>query len=384
MVSEVCSAPANADHLQRFYAEDGPDGYRADGWFLSWRKAWSLLCHLAVAAPRRPWRAREPDAPPPGAPNLYESGAIADIVMPRAALADAVSTRLGHVYRSGFTLNFLFSALAVMAGLGAVFAWQDPAIKAACVAAELGFIALIVLITQRGGAVRAWHERWLETRRLAEMLRQSRDLALVGAANTMPPRAELPWTAWYARATLRETGLPPAIADPAWLQSVLDHAIAHTIDGQIAYHRSAKVRSLGIHHGLDRIGIWLFGITVAFGLAYLAAFSLVSAAHVHDGFWYGAFKEMLKPAVTFVSAGFPALGAALYGIRAQADLETTAARSAATARALSDIRNRMLAERENPEFAAVRALLAEAAETMLGDLNDWRHIHKHRPLVIPA
>ena len=96
------------------------------------------------------------------------------------------------------------------------------------------------------------------------------------------------------------------------------------------------------------------------------------------------FEHWVKPAVMLCSAGFPALGAALYGIRAQGDYDASASRSEATARALVAVRGRIVDALRNPDFVLLRGLFAEAAEIMQSDLSDWRQIYRHRPITIPA
>ena len=223
---------------------------------------------------------------------------------------------------------------------------------------ELGFIGVVLRLTQIGRR-RAWHRRWLETRRLAELLRVAAALAPAGGGPPIAPGegpdAEGAWTEWYARSSLREVHVPDLTADPDHLRAMADGFVAGLIDGQIRYHRENTTRLLALHHGLDRIGMMLFWATFAIGVAFVvsvASFKAVQWLGIVD-FEHGRFHEefhrlheifehWVKPAVMLCSAGFPALGAALYGIRAQGDYDASASRSEATARALVAVRGRIV------------------------------------------
>jgi hypothetical protein len=191
--------------------------------------------------------------------------------------------------------------------------------------------------------------------------------------------------------------VPHATADPDHLREMANGFVADLIDGQIRYHQENTSRLLALHHGLDRIGMKLFWATFAIGVAFVVAVASVKAAQWLGGvdFEHGRFHQefhrlheifehWVKPAVFLCSAGFPALGAALYGIRAQGDYDASASRSEATARVLVAVRGRILDALREPDFVLLRGLFAEAAEIMQSDLSDWRQIYRHRPITIPA
>ena len=130
--------------------------------------------------------------------------------------------------------------------------------------------------------------------------------------------------------------------------------------------------------------MFLFGATLLICVMFLVAEATLEFSLVHNELAHGFLRQWIKPAVTLASAGLPALGAALYGIRAQGDYEASASRSEATARKLLAVRERVLAAREASDIAVLRDLFAEAAEIMQTDLSDWRQIYRHRPIALPA
>ncbi len=121
----------------------------------------------------------------PAAANLRER--IGAVLAPRHAWADTLAVHYSHLYRSAYVLCYFLSAVAVFIALGTVFIHDDPqtparevlGTKAIFVTCELIVIGTIILIVWRG-LNRRWHERWLNYRALAEMLRHGRFLAYVG------------------------------------------------------------------------------------------------------------------------------------------------------------------------------------------------------------
>ena len=151
LVGSLVAPPSDRSGLDRFLSEGGPDGAARDGRILGW---WRFTGRL-------PAFARAFGGKPHDAGRLPEVGADRNKMGPgeamlhdRYATADAISTHLGNVYRSAFTLVFLASAFAVLAGLAGVFWWHDPVVKASFVVLELGFIGVVLRLTQIGRQAR--------------------------------------------------------------------------------------------------------------------------------------------------------------------------------------------------------------------------------------
>jgi hypothetical protein len=82
---------------------------------------------------------------------------------------------------------------------------------------------------------------------------------------------------------------------------------------------------------------------------------------------------------TLVSAGFPALGTAVFGIRFQADFGGDALRSLATADTLEQIDQQL---RRDVSLSRAADLAEQAARIMLGDLDEWRLVNQQRDLSV--
>ena len=144
------------------------------------------------------------------------------------------------------------------------------------------------------------------------------------------------WVSWYARASARELGLPKAHFDPAYLRKIRD-AMVDLIDEQVAYHKGNAHAMAHANHRLHHAGDYLFIGTIIACVAYLA----VSFATGKPGSILGVGMTEL---VTFCTALFPALAAALYGIRMQGDFAATGERSSVIARQLEQLRHELLAD----------------------------------------
>jgi len=282
--------------------------------------------------------------------------------------ADRLAQHFAQSYRSGHVLNFLLGAVAVLLGLAGLLL---PSLKLWFAVAELAAIAGFVANT-RVGVAREWHRRWLDYRQLAERLRPMRSLKLLGAAapparleKDRPPR----WLDWYAAAVWRASGCAPGRL--AAIEPLLQFIVAEELHPQIAYHEAAARQMRVLDRRLQRIGTALFVATLLSCLLFVTG--TLTAQE-----WVLANSD----AFVALSAGLPALGAAIFGIRVQGEFDGSAERSATTAESLAEI----VAALERDEIQLPRAvnLVEGAAATMFADLGQWRLAYHHRELEMPG
>jgi hypothetical protein len=329
----------------------------------------------------------------PQANDLRER--LIGILLPRAAWADALAVHYSHLYRSAYVLAYALAALAVFIGVATVFIHDDPqvpanrvlAVKALFTGLELVVIGAIVALVWLGRG-RGWHRRWLDYRALAELLRHGRFLAFTaefGAIDQRRPKAAMHWTIWYSRATMREIGIPTATLDAPYQQGLLRATLAEEIAGQrgqLAYHAANRKEAHRIDHVLHLAGTACFLLTAAILLAYLAAFAVESAFGIAS---LEKFLLSAKPYLTFGSASLPALGAAVAGIRAHADFEGSAERSARMVERLERLKDeyaRALAQDLTLETTA--DLLIATTGALSEDLSAWQEFYGRKRLVLPA
>jgi hypothetical protein len=288
---------------------------------------------------------------------------------------DHLSVRYAQIYRSAYVFNFAASAFAVLLALLGVL--MSLEVKAWLVACEIAIILSILLVLRAGGK-RQWHRRWLEYRRLAETLRHIRLLAPTASA----ARLERPgnragrvygWVSWYARAVEREVPIPNIATNEDYLAAIRDAVRTAEIEGQIAYNlRNAHV----MHEAGERLhiaGTILFGATLVICVAFLIVY--IMDPH-HE------IAEKTREWAVFLTALLPAVGAAISGIRAQADFQTVADRSSETARNLIAL-DKALAD-EKLQFALLSDRIEKVVDVLMADNTEWHVMFSTRPLSLPA
>jgi hypothetical protein len=149
----------------------------------------------------------------------------------------------------------------------------------------------------------------------------------------------------------------------------LAHAIgAHEIAPQVSYHESNSSQIHKLDHRLGVIGLVLFLATVVVSFATLVGMAIEAQWVTSYGDWF-----------TLVSAGFPALGTAIFGIRFQADFGGDAVRSQSAANALRSIGREL---QSGVPLARSADLVEQAARLMLEHLDEWRLINQQRDLSV--
>ena len=163
-----------------------------------------------------------------------EAGYVAKVetaILRRFAWADGVSAELSDTYRGGMIANFLLAPIAIIGGIAYLpFASSDA--KWVFALFELVVLAAVLAITLTGQK-RRWHERWFETRRVAEYLRHAPILLLLGVARApgrWPLGTETSWPEWYGRHALRNVGLPQLVLTQAYLRRAVDELLHDHVD----------------------------------------------------------------------------------------------------------------------------------------------------------
>jgi hypothetical protein len=283
--------------------------------------------------------------------------------------ADRLATHFAQTYRSGHIFNFVLGGFAVCLGLAAFMA---PHLKFEEAAFEL-LITFAIILNAQIGTRQQWHRRWLDYRQLAERLRPMRSLKLLGIAAPDPPGTEtnpVPkrWIDWYASGIWRAMGCPSGSIDQA-CAARLGKAIAeHEVEPQVGYHERNSTQIEMLDKRLEQTGMVLFVATLLVSVATLVGLGFGSAFVNKYGNWF-----------TLVSAGFPALGTAVFGIRFQADFGGDAVRSMATADTLRQIDGEL---RKNVSLSRAADLAEQAARIMLSDLDEWRLVNQQRDLSV--
>jgi hypothetical protein len=304
-----------------------------------------------------------------GCVEAHNISAPIDIVEEAYSWADGLAAHFAQTYRSGHIFNFLLGGIAVCLGLAT---FMTPRMKIEEAALEL-LITLAIIVNAIIGKRHEWHRRWLDYRQLAERLRPMRTLKLLGIAAPDPPGTgtnPVPrrWIDWYASSIWRAMGCSAGSIDRN-CAAELGRAIAdHEVKPQVSYHEKNAHQIELLDRRLEQIGIVLFAGTVLVTIATVVGLSFDSVIVNEYGNWF-----------TLVSAGFPALGTAIFGIRFQGDFGGDALRSMATADTLRQIDHEL---RQDVSLMRAADLAEQAARVMLSDLDEWRLINQQRDLSV--
>ena len=323
-----------------------------------------LTANHADAQTRDEWRRYRA-----GCADAHNILAPIDMLERSYSWADGLATHFAQTYRSGHIFNFLLGGFAVCLGLGA---FVVPHLKFEEAALEL-LITLAIILNAIIGQRQEWHRRWLDYRQLAERLRPMRTLMLLGIAAPDPPGTDtnpVPkrWIDWYASGIWRAMPCPSGAIDRP-CAARLGRAIAeHEVEPQVSYHLRNAEQIEALDQRLEQISMVLFATTVLVTIATLIGLAIGSDFVNAYGNWF-----------TLVSAGFPALGTAIFGIRFQADFGGDALRSKATAETLRQIDQEL---RKDVSLSRAADLAEQAARIMLSDLDEWRLVNQQRDLSV--
>ena len=290
--------------------------------------------------------------------------------------ANFLAIRYAQLFRSGHVTNYFLSALAVMIALTGLLV---PHLKVFLVIVELATIGLLFFNTN-AGTDGEWHRRWLQYRHLAESLRLLIYLKRSGLIST-PFRSDFiggpthreagaDWTRWYAAAVWREMDSPTGIVTHKEVRQLVNDVMNEQIVPQAQYHEVNSERMEKLDHRLHEIGNFLMGAVIAACILFLLGYY-----PLHE-----YVKKLTYPFIV-LTAGLPAVGAAVFGMRGHGEHLLAASRSANTAHALERNAARLKHIFRNDLLAAD---LERTATIMLADLNEWTVSYRERSLEIPA
>jgi hypothetical protein len=304
-----------------------------------------------------------------GCAEAHQINAPIDLLEQAYSWADRLATHFAQTYRSGHIFNFLLGGVAVCLGLSAFMA---PHLKFEFAALEVVITFAIILNAQIGTRLE-WHRRWLDYRQLAERLRPMRSLKLLGIAAPDPPGTEtnpVPkrWIDWYASGIWRSMGCPTGTLDAPRAARLAEAIAEYEVAPQVGYHERHAHQIDMLDHRLGLIATLLFAATLVVSIATLVGLAIGATFVSRYGNWF-----------TLISAGFPALGTAVFGIRFQADFGGDALRSLGTANTLRQIEHEL---RKDVPLSRAADLAEQAARIMLADLDEWRLVNQQRDLTV--
>lgn len=277
--------------------------------------------------------------------------------------ADRLASHFAQTYRSSHVFNFILAATGGLIGLSGLVANSSPLPFAM---AEF-VIVLAVVVNTMAGSRRCWHQRWLDYRQLAERLRPMRSLKLLGIASPDPPGTLAEpvakrWVDWYAACIWRTLGCPVGRLRASSVNALARAVSASEFEPQVAYNRKAAAQGELFDRRLELLALALFMATVLITLAVIIG--LVTGEE-----WVSDYSNL----TTFLSAGLPVVGTAIFGIRVQGDYGALSARSRNTASLIERIAEEL---RAADDLGRAADLSEHAARVMLADLGEWRLVNE--------
>ena len=317
---------------------------------------------------------------------------------PHYGWADKRGDMYADAYRSAYVLTYLLSATAVFIALLPMAAGLEGPREIVCVAIEFVILFAIVLLLVVGRR-RHWHERWMEYRLLAELIRQIRFLVPLGGGRPFPPvpihhgvyeDLNQTWMYWHMRAIARATGIPSAKVTPDYVHDCLRYLadVVDGPDGQLNFHRTTETRSNRIGHRLHTASTALFVLTIV-SIAIHLSLGLSGSAPIPSWIPVG-FISLHHAAIdrwlVLTAATLPALGAALSGTANQGEFARLAKRSAAMGDAFEQFAGQIKSlqgdgdkQRSALKLSQVVPLASKIGEVMVDEVADWRVVVIEQP-----
>lgn len=279
---------------------------------------------------------------------------------------DDLAVFYANRHRSSFLSVYALAAVALICGVVALA--HDNPVKSWLSIGELILlvaIGTIVFSDWRG----RWHDRWLDYRTLAELLRQTSYLAMLGRALPVksvqqlarPPRTgPAEWIQWYFHSALRELPIVTGTFDRAYIDGTRWRFQHEFVNSQVAYQHAVGETSRRASESLAWAGFLFFTLTL---LSVLVKLLLLSGGEEHG----------VASALGHVAVIFPVLSAALLGLRAQAEFAVLATISRRLQRRLSAARDRLVHVDLSGPLSSNRLAdqMMLASLLMLGEIEDW-------------
>jgi hypothetical protein len=313
----------------------------------------------AVTIPQFPLRASkargllEPAASQPESLRRVRER-VADWVVPYFVRANFLASRLERWFK------VMSAAIFGMAAAAVVIVAAQATFKLNPLWIMIEVILLLILL---GAPLFSRHQRvldrWISYRFLAERLRSSYFLALAGPGSSSdrprrPAYVSDPSEAWIRRALTEIIDRRPHVRmGPSDLAALRHYLSEVWIGGQIRYHRKAARRQGAWENRLLLATVLLFGATL-----------VVAFLHMQRT----GYKESLDRWLIVLSICLPAIGAAVHGIRVQAQFRRQCQRYTRMVGLLDQLKLDM---DHAPSLARIREVATETERVMREENSDW-------------
>ncbi len=269
---------------------------------------------------------------------------------------DILALNYQHLYYRAETLVYgLALAAVVIAAFQILFMPDRPVILISEVVLMIAVLAIVWI-----GRRRKWHNKWIDSRFLAERFRSALFMAVANIDVSMlrPPRH---LSLAYSPKDWKVVAFASVwIQRPRWQTSgsLLFERVRHFlceawVEDQILYHDNTCKRHHRRHQRMAIASYVLFGLTICAALLHVLNIG----------------SHLLETGFAFTAIIFPAVAASITAIRTHRDYLRNSMRSAEMVRHLKELKGKMVQVQEPDGFFT---LVKETEETMLHENEDWR------------
>lgn len=291
--------------------------------------------------------------------------------------AETLGNGYGALHRDSSTIPYLLAPMVVFFALAAhfghsAFPTTPPDFWLLCAGLEL-FTVFWIFVYYLADVAGGFHDRWIDNRSLAELLRQLEFLWPLGRSvpaarfggETQGEATRFSWIAWYVRAVGRQAGLFPGTMTPERLATIRQVLIDRFIRHQCEYHDQTARRLDLVHERLHVLGLALFAGAALSTIIHLAVPSLTETGE----------------ALTAIGAiWLPACGAAVHGFMSHGDFWNLSRRSERMCANLTGLVD--TAGGTPAEVEALGAVAEQTAEIMSEELLYWRVFTRLKPAAL--
>lgn len=295
---------------------------------------------------------------------------------------DCLSMTYADSYRSAGILRHVSLFLSTL-GLGIGFYYgfwyngggdKAPSIM---LVREIGFAmqALFIYLIRRiykKNEKERWHQKYIDYRILAEMLRHSILLTSIGTSvhgiilPAFLKKDGVNWINWHFRAIIRSAGIPNILVTAEQLANTRT-LINNLLDSQIDYHSSSEINNRKISGRLKKASD--FFATATFNVILLRVGVYILNALSFIQIMDGHLVDILVKTSNVLCLLFPALMLLFDSVSIQGGYDMLGQRSAAMKNDLKKLRELTSI---NADYLTLKQVIHSAAMLMVAEVSDWR------------
>ncbi len=292
---------------------------------------------------------------------------------------DYLSLTYGDNYRSAGILRHTAYFLATIGyGIGFYYGfWYNNGgnsnttvlfVRELGFAAQAIFLGIIIKI-YKVNEKNKWHQKFIDYRILAEMMRHSVLLASLGSGIkgiSLPvylKKEEVSWINWYYRAIIRQAGIPCITLTAAQLHYT-KNLVLTMLEQQVTYHTSNQSKNNKIGSRLNRYSKFFYWATIIVVAMRVAVYALGFITMLNEH-----YVELGVKVFNVLCLLFPALALLFQAVALQGGYDILAQRSAAMK---DDLEKLMQSLEKQSSYKGVKNIAEKAAALMISEVTDWR------------